>query len=149
MKKLAIFLLVLGLLPGCKHDDKKNDPAAAGELVGRWMTTVCEADVGGYSKTEMKFEATSFSVTYHYYSDSNCITMTNMDTDSYTYKTGNSITATSGNKATEIDITWSAADGGATYLDIYAIIDNKLYFGEVVGTTRPTALDFSSYLVKI
>lgn len=107
MKKFVMFLVVLGLLPGCRHEDKKSD--AAGDLVGTWMGTCTQVFAGYvYSKGEIKFEANSFSNTLHLYGDSNCTTMTDMTdmaTFSGTYKTGNSITTSSGNKATEIDFT--------------------------------------------
>lgn len=149
MKQIAMFFLVLGLLSGCLHDDKKDDKDTGG-LVGTWLEPGCELiDVGVYVRSELQIETSSITATDHLYSDSNCTTMTGMESYSGTYTTGNTITTSDGTAATTIDVTTAIADGGETFLDIFAIIDNKLYFGvEVMGATRPTALDFDSYYVR-
>lgn len=146
MKKFVVlFFLSLGLA-GCVHSKSDNDDASD-ELVGKWVSTCASAGAGQYSKLEMNMTGSSYSLTFHIYSDSNCTTLVfSSQPDSGTYKTGGTLTTTSGNKATEIDITIS---GGETYLDIFAIIDGKLYFGKDPGSNaRPTALDFDFYFVK-
>ncbi len=147
MKKFTMFLLALGLLSGCWHDDKKNN--AANDLVGTWRS-ICKlsGDVL-YDKIEYKIEESVFTKTRRAYSDSNCTTEVSSSAYSVAYITGNSVTTSTGNRATELDIKFSPA---ITHLDLYAIIDSKLYFGDDTDNnpaTRPMVLDFNSYFVRL
>ena len=147
MKIFAMFLLILGLLPGCRHDDKKSD--AADGLVGTWVSICKTSDSDLYVKIEYKIELSLFTKTGRIYSDSNCTTEVGSSAYSVAYMTGNPVTTSTGNKATELDIKFNST---VTNLDIYAIIDSKLYFGDDADknpATRPTALDFNFYFIKL
>lgn len=141
---------------GSPNDPSPIDPTdtptggAAADLVGTWIFWLCEEDgTGLYERDDFEFAKDTFVATIRGHSDSNCAT-TPVRTDPYTgtYTTGKEFTTTSGQKATELDLKFNA---GGAISDIFAIIDNKLYFGDDADddpATRPTALDFSYYYVK-
>lgn len=151
MNKFAASLLVLGLLSGCMHEDEKEDPANTASLQGKWLGNTCTLADALYERLELNIENSNFTITNHRYTDSNCTTMDSMVTTTGTFKIGNTVTTPTGNTATEVDFTDSAANGGATELDIYAIINGQLYLGvdDDNNATRPTTLDMSFYFTKL
>jgi len=136
--------------------DPLVDPLLNSELEGSWKTSC--VDFGGtFDATIILFSGDTFSFVDNAYTDSACL---NVDvtyrSGSGVFSIGNTITASSGLGAKEIDFTFTHRDGvvlpvNEQSFDIFSISSGTLYFGLydfVLDGTTPASrlidLDFTS-----
>jgi hypothetical protein len=153
----ASTLVFTSCLPS--EDALTNDTTASNksvaEISGSWSGRFCEQDQSeGYYQEKATFDALTNTVlsSTNYYSDANClILIEEIDSQTYWYALGETITTDSGLTAREIDIFQTEEMMPPVQYSIYRIDGDVLYFGdatdiEYTGTIedRPTSLDFES-----
>ncbi|VAW89541.1 hypothetical protein MNBD_GAMMA18-484 [hydrothermal vent metagenome] len=163
--KLFAALLTTLLITGCGGDGDGDGDGTVTELEGAWIET-CHGLTTGYEIESATFAGNTFTISQKKYSDSACTVVNGTNSATGTFTIENSITASSGLSAKEIDVTIlviNGSDASITFYDIFRIDGDKLYFGdageydeneddwEYSGITeekRPIDLDFSWYYTK-
>ena len=147
------FMLIVALSAcGGRGGSNVTDVVNTGslELDGTWISNCYYDDEGVYTIDEFTFSGNSFEARYESFNNSSCLgSPLESDSAGGTFTVGNTIIASSGLEAVEVDFIISYQGEIFTALDLIRQEGDQFYYGEFNGSSsRPIDLNFDIVLVK-